>query len=167
MQTYAKFRPTGCDVAGLGLDEQQDWLMVPVGTNRDADILTRSNWEVVKKDLFAQPDSDNADGCADVQIHRFGHWACGWFEIMIVRPGTKAAECAEQWEAALSDYPVASDEHYSNMQFEETEEYWSRCNLRDRKQDCERARVSVFEAYRPWGKLSERLETYLLEHIDQ
>src|SRR5688572_9599267 len=98
MQTYSKFRPSGFDCAGLGCDDQQDWFVAPVATNRDAGCLQRSNWEVVTEDI-------RKAGDGDCEIHRFGHWANGWFELMLIRPGSEAAKVAELWENALSEYP--------------------------------------------------------------
>lgn len=150
MISYSKFRPTGFDCAGLGCEDQQDWLVAPVAQNRDSDCLTRSNWEVVTADIEkAGPD--------DCQIHRFGHWANGWFEIMLVRPDSPAAKCAEEWEAALSDYPVASDDHFSDLEYTETLAYWERLSLESRKRECEAAKVSKLEAYRPLSRVSDRL----------
>lgn len=139
MKTYSEFRPTGFDCKGLGLEDRQDWLVVPVGTNRDADILTRSNWEVVTKDIMAtHEDEDSAE------IHRFGHWGPGWFEICLVRPGSNAAKCAEEWESALDDYPVASDAHFSELAHNEANEAWQFERTRDRIEYIRRNR-SEFE----------------------
>lgn len=146
MRRYADWAPTGCDTRGLALPERQDWLVAPVGTNRDADRLTRSNWAVVTVDLEAQPATREDE--PDVEIHRFGHWACGWFEVALVRPDSPAARCAEEWESALADYPVASDDHHSALEYEETAEAWARMSLRERRSECERARVSKLCAYR-------------------
>lgn len=118
---YRNFSPTSFDHHGLGLPDRQDWIVAPVGTNRDADALTRSNWEVVISDI------ESHDSGEDVEIHRFGHWGCGWFEIALIRPNTPASECAAKWESSLSDYPVADDSHFSEIQHEEAQEVWKTC----------------------------------------
>lgn len=119
MQRYSEFRPTVVDRAGLGLEDRQDWLVAPVSQTRDSEYLEVSNFRVVLKDL------EEKDGGEDVEVHRFGHWGPGWFEIILVRPGTEAAKCAEEWEAALSDYPVACDEDLSELEYEYAQEYWA------------------------------------------
>ena len=111
MKTYSEFRPTGFDPKGLALEDRQDWLVAPCGHNRDSTLLDESNWAT---QLKALPEGD------DAEIHCFGHWACGWFEILIVRPGSAAAKEAEELEGALSNYPVLSDEDYSEREFEAT-----------------------------------------------
>lgn len=146
MITYAQFCPSGCDARGLGLPNRQEWLVVPVGTNRDADALQRSNWAVVTADLEKQPATSYDD--PDVEIHRFGHWACGWFEVALVRPGSPAAEAAERWECALSDYQVADENHFSDLEHTETMTYWGQMRLDERRAECERAGVSKLVAYR-------------------
>jgi hypothetical protein len=59
------------------------------------------------------------------EIHRFGHWACGWFEVILVKPGTKVALLAEDFEARLQDYPILSDEHFSEVERADAEETWA------------------------------------------
>jgi hypothetical protein len=132
MRTYSEFRPTSHDSAGLGLDDRQSWLVAPCGTNRDAGAWTRSNWET---QLASLGDSD------DVEVHRFGHWGPGWFEIAIVRPGSDAAKEAERIESALEDYPVLDDEHFSQTEREEADEVWSKCYTTE-------ARLAYIERHR-------------------
>jgi hypothetical protein len=122
LETYANFSPTPMDTKGLGLSDKQDWLVAPVMLNRDSGVLDRSNWEVVTKDIQkTDPEGET------LEIHRFGHWACGWFEILIAAPNSLAAKCAEDWDAALSDYPIASDDHYSQAEYEEAQAVWKDC----------------------------------------
>ena len=95
MIKYNKFRPSQFDPAGIGLEDRQDWLVVQVYQNRDSDCLERSNFEVVKKDL--EKCNDVTKDELDFEVHRFDHWGPGWFEIMIVRPGSQAEKEAEEW----------------------------------------------------------------------
>ncbi len=127
MQTYSEFQPTGFDRKGLGVEDHQDWMVAPVATSRDAGCLQRSNWEVVTSEL-AKVDPEGLDH----EVHRFGHWANGWFEICLVRPGSACDGICEGWESALADYPVADDDHFSNLETEEAGEAWSNMRLGDR-----------------------------------
>ena len=113
MQRYGDFQPTGHDPRGLGLQDQQDWLVLPTGRTRDSEEREVSNFETAMKIL--SPDDEDGD---DVETHRFGHWGPGWFEIIIVRPGTAAAERAEDIEAALDSYPILDDEDCSRREWE-------------------------------------------------
>jgi hypothetical protein len=115
MKTYAEFQPTGFDCRGLALDERQAWL-VSIGRNRDSGALDRSNFECALKSMGGESD--------DVEVHRFGHWACGWFEIILVRPDSAASKEAEEIEGALANYPVLNDAHYSELESEEANETW-------------------------------------------
>jgi hypothetical protein len=110
METYETFRPTGLDPAGLGLRSQQDWLVVPTGRNRDSDLLTLSNFDAALKMMGGEDD--------DCEVHRFGHWANGWFEIIIVKPDTKAATTAGEIEEALENYPVLDEDDWSLREYE-------------------------------------------------
>jgi hypothetical protein len=148
LQRYRDWRPTGFDTAGLGLADRQDWLVGPVSRNRGseggtdyASILTESNFGVVLADLRTY-DTDGED--STIEVHRFGHWACGWFDIILVRPGTQAAEKAEEWAAFLSEvHPVASDEDLSERETEAQDRAWETASLRDRM-------VCLHRAGLPW-----------------
>ena len=117
MQTYSDYAPTGFDTHGMGLPDRQGWLVF-IGQNRDSDALARSNFTVATETLEGMdPDGE------DHEVHSFGHWACGWIEIIIVRPDSKSASEAEGMEAALADYPVLDDEHYSALEYDEHYEW--------------------------------------------
>ncbi len=113
MQRYSKFRPTSFDRSGLGCRDEQEWFVAPCSRNRDSGTLTESNWQVQLRELEAiDPDGN------DHQVHSFGHWACGWFELVLVRPDSKCFELAEGLEGALSDYPILCEMHWSELELE-------------------------------------------------
>ena len=122
MQTYSEYSPTGFDAKGLALPDKQDWLVV-IGRNRDSDCLANSNFDCALKSLGGESD--------DCKIHSFNHWACGWLEIVIVRPDTACARIAEEIENSLSDYPVLDDEDYSQREWTMASDYW--CGMRPRE----------------------------------
>ena len=106
---------------------REHYYLAPVSTSRDADTLTRSNWEVVTNDILKVAKHD------DTEICRFGHWGCGWYEqLLIHKSDTEALKVAEEWCCFLSDYPVASDEHHSELQWTEATEYWQRMDVKER-----------------------------------
>lgn len=109
---YQNWSPTGFDPKGLNCDDQQDWLVAPVSINRDSGPLEKSNWEYVIADL----ERDHAD--TDWEINRFGHWACGWFEIILLRPGTSAADYASEIADDLQDYCVLDESDFCEKEHE-------------------------------------------------
>ena len=174
MIPYREFAPTDFDQAGLnahdmGTDEDPDrseWLVAQVSRTRDSGPLSESNFDAFLSIVGGESD--------DVEVHRFGHWGPGWFEIILVRPGTKAAAEAERAEASLADYPVLDEMDYSAREREEEEEAWRWMGLRERvrlireaRARCERwgcvSPPSIFAARRdeipadPTGHISERL----------
>lgn len=122
MKRYGDWAPTRFDSRGLALPDQQDWIVHPCGTNRDADALTRSNFHIACRDLeMLDPEGE------DHEVHRFGHWACGWLEIIIVRPDTRCAEDAKETESALNNYAVLDDEDFCLEEESEANEAWKNC----------------------------------------
>ena len=106
---YAEYAPTPYDHRGLGLDDRQDWLVAPCSVTRDSDTLDRANWEAQEQILV--------DVGATYETHSFGHWACGWFELILVAPEYEAV--VESLRDALANYPVLDDEILSRMESEE------------------------------------------------
>lgn len=122
MQTYSQFRPTGFDCRGLGLPDQQDWLVLPISQTRDSGPLEQSNFAIALKELGGESET--------VEIHRFGHWGPGWFEILLIDPkNAKAVKIAEEIESSLESYPVLDENDYSHREYEEFQvswEFWGR-----------------------------------------
>ena len=86
---------------------------------RDSDILTESNWACALEQLGGESES--------VQIHRFGHWACGWWEAIAVAEGSPEFNIAEEIESRLSDYPVLNESHFCDAESLEADRVWREC----------------------------------------
>lgn len=117
MQKYAEWSPTGFDPAGLNCEDQQDWLVLPVSITRDSGAREKANWEAAQN-MLPGPDGGAWDIC------RFGHWACGWFEVILLRPGSDAIAIGTEIEEGLEDYPVLDDELLSQYETADADESW-------------------------------------------
>lgn len=94
-----------------------------ISVHRDSDILDQSNWEVIKDDMISRYGHGDDP---DVFVHRSMHWAHGWSEELAVRvydkryPTVKIISDAfvaiMAWTEKLEDYPVADEQHYSEME---------------------------------------------------
>ena len=115
MQRYRDYAPTEFDARGLALEDQGDWYVV-TGRNRDSDILTESNFDAALACLGGESD--------DVEVHRFGHWACGWLEIILVRPDTEAEATARALRARLENYPMLDESDFCEREYAEYNEAW-------------------------------------------
>lgn len=115
MRTYAEYAPTSMDTRGLALPDRQDWLVGPCGRTRDSGNVETANW---RAQIARLGESD------DVEIHRFGHWACGWLELVLVRPGSPAAMSAAEIEAGLADHPIVDEETLSDTETEARNDAW-------------------------------------------
>lgn len=116
MQRYRDFAPTSFDPKGSflhGQDEEHpdrgDWFVVPVSRNRDSEILEESNFDAALKILGGES--------ATVEVHRFGHWGPGWFEIILVHPDRE--KDVQEIQDGLEDYPVLDEDGYSEREHEE------------------------------------------------
>lgn len=114
----AKWSPNGgLDSAAnyLGPD-LSDWLSGP-SQSRDSDILAQSNFACALDQLGGEVEGQ-------VEVHRFGHWACGWFETILVNAANDTA-CAELLKIhdALENYPVLNDSDFSDREYEYNSDY--------------------------------------------
>lgn len=114
MQTYSEFRPTGHDSHINFDDDRESWFVVPVGRNRDSEVLPRANFQAALDMLGGESEQ--------VEIHRFGHWGNGWFELLLIHPSLE--EKGDEIEAALANYPVLNSSLYSEMEEEERQQDW-------------------------------------------
>ena len=119
LSPYRDWSPPSFDVRGLSLPGMQDWLVCPCIQTRDSKLLTRSNFEAQADALAVVAEADN-----DMEFHTFGHWGPGWIEIVLVRPGSKAAEVAGGLAAALSAYPILDEAKHSSMEWDEINDFW-------------------------------------------
>ena len=141
MERYADWSPTMFDTPGLALPDRQDWLVVPVSQNRDSDPADQSNFATALKMLGGESDS--------VEVHRFGHWGPGWFEIILVKPDTSAADEAVKIEARLESYPLLDEDDASAREWGAANDTWANCySLRERIRICADREISIFAARR-------------------
>lgn len=130
-------------------DDWGNWLVCPAVTNRDADTLTRSNWESMVKALEeAEP-----EGADDWRTIEESHWACGWVRLAVVRPGSKCAEVAQEIADGLEDYPIVDEDHFGRLEWDEYTEAWEdwgwkdfAARLRDEFELPERVTMRLFDA---------------------
>lgn len=119
---YKDWSPTPVDPRGLGADrlDRADWGVCPVMITRDtpAHSIDASNWRALQ--LLLVDATGQEDGEKDWETHRFGHWGPGWFEILLVRPETRAWEAAEEVCGRLEDYAVLDEEGFAQGETEAT-----------------------------------------------
>lgn len=166
MPKYKEWSPTGFDHKGLHVrgddeDEYQEWLVSPFSVTRDTPIgsFERSNFESAKRIMEESGFPEDEDW----QVFAFGHWACGWFQIIMVRPETDAAHLMQELLESILDYPLLDDEDYSERQMEEAQETWDFYSMKDRMELCVECGLSMFAARREEfpcddnGRIMERL----------
>lgn len=114
MKTYAEHRPTAFD-GHLPLDDREDWLVLPLSRTRDSGPFDEANFEAALEILGGES--------ATVEVHRFGHWGPGWYEIILVHPDR--LEDAEGIEAMLEQYPILDEDKLSGLESEEETACWN------------------------------------------
>lgn len=119
-----------------------DYMMC--GQSRDSDALERSNYKRIFEDLvkkaieLGQADDTQTDHDEDpkqyVYDFRANHWAVGWVDQVIVKasaPEDLIRYCEEIYEA-IENYPVYDEEHFSELEYTESSDYWAGMSVRDR-----------------------------------
>ncbi len=116
MRQYKDFQPTGFDPKGLGLEDRQSWFVMPVSQTRDSEVLDKANFKAVLDDLKENHNEDL------FEVHRFGHWANGYFELILVHPSLE--DYGNEVEGCLENYPVYNDSLFSEMEEEQNQKDW-------------------------------------------
>jgi hypothetical protein len=110
---------------------QWDSYYVVLGQHRDSGSIDRSNYAVILADLETL-DREHG-GERTVFDTRASHWAVGWVETILVHESNiPALERADEWCERLADYPLADEDHHSELVYNEAAEIWERASLRDR-----------------------------------
>lgn len=102
-------------------EDRNNWFLAPVGRNRDSGPFDESNFESALEILGGESDT--------VEVHRFGHWACGFYEIILVHPSREKE--VEDLESSLESYPVLDDKDLSRREYEAMQEDWDSWAVRD------------------------------------
>lgn len=115
-----------------------------LGQNRDSDALTRSNFTVALKALGGESDT--------VKVICESHWAVGHIEWIAIHESDHAAlEKADGMTAALSEYPILCEDHFSELEYSEACDMWENViSLSERVDLCRKAGVSIFAARRDY-----------------
>lgn len=115
-----------------------DWFVF-LGQHRDSDALTRSNFECGLARLGGESET--------VRVIRERHWAVGWIEwIGVHKSAADKLDAAETILKQIDAYPVLDDEHFSELEWTEAEQFWASLSIRERVDLCREARVSIFAA---------------------
>lgn len=118
MQTLRDLRRNAIAVAReTGWHRPTGYGLGPVGQHRDSDILERSNFAVILADLQAVDDR--------VTVVRWGHWAVGWVEELLVPLTLPVASRVAEWRKQLAGYPIADEDDYSEREREAIGGAWS------------------------------------------
>jgi hypothetical protein len=123
--------------------ELDGFFMGPCSLNRDSGILQTVNFGIAAELIMKSSNHE------ETAVHRFGHWACGWYEILLIHPDDiEALKVAASLASSLADYPSLDDEAFSEAEFEAASVAWEGMRISDRIEACSRYRVSIFAARR-------------------
>jgi hypothetical protein len=128
-------------------------LYVVMTRNRESSFLTEHNWNEALDLLGGESDS--------VVIHRFGHWACGWWEALCVTESNKQA--GQAIVDQLDCYPILNEDQFSEKEYEKSQEYWAELTIKERVELCQQADVCIFAARHNWIPQDDD-SGYIFEH---
>lgn len=151
---YAEYQPSAFDRKGANLPDRQDWYVVRVSQTRDSGLLDTHNFREAL--AFLGGESEN------VEVHRFGHWGPGWYEIILVSPDWEAY--AEYVGRKLDKYPIWDELRYGDEEYRAVYDYWDSLPTWERVDYCKAARVSIFAACKG-HQLPDELYSQLEESI--
>lgn len=119
--------PSGLDSYAnyAGETPSKEWLVV-VTRSRDSDALTEANWQAALELLGGEGEH--------VAIHRFGHWACGWWEALCVAKDSDKEAIGLDIEKQIEAHPVLDEELYSELEMKEADRHWECLDTSERVQ---------------------------------
>ena len=158
MQTLTQHKPTPFDHSAASFfdygDPRRDWLVLPVSITRDTGAFQKSNFIAALKHMGGESET--------VEVHRFGHWGPGWYEIIIADP-SRAPE-VEALYKALEDYPLLDEDDYSDRSYSQQCETWSACYSSDFRKE---VIAAMPEDLQEWIENTPEEFWFEIEHIAQ
>lgn len=112
-------------------EDSDDWTIVYTH-NRDSDIVTRCNAEIIEQEMTPYTEADEPDCYAE----RHNHWAVGWvdgYSIRVYKNG-QITEAFKKWcelQQRIEDYPLLDESKYSEMEWNEYLEAWELWGRKD------------------------------------
>lgn len=106
----------------IGADLREHFTVL--SRTRDSGELEESNFAYALRELGGETgeEDDGTHEGSGVYVARFNHWACGWYETIMIDPAApeaeKAIRTAEEILARLEDYPVLDEDDLSTREFE-------------------------------------------------
>lgn len=126
MEKLGGVRPSPFDEPVASVTEEpefNEWLVL-LGQSRDSDTVTRANFKVACAEFGIEAEGIQRLGNGAALL-RFGHWAVGWYEVLVINPNDeKALAKATDIEAGLADYPVLDDDALSEIEWDEMWDAW-------------------------------------------
>jgi len=123
--------------------ELDGFYIAPCSQSRDSDTLTRVNFQVCQDSIL------RASQHEDTEVHRFGHWAFGWYELLLIHPDdTEALKVACELSASLEQYGCLDDEVWGAAELEAASEFWEGLSVSSRIDVLNRYNLSIFAARR-------------------
>ena len=112
-----------------------DYYRSGCGRSRDSDTLERANFDAMlkaiggeKTDPAQEDPNDPGSALCLVRIVRESHWAVGWVEwIAIHESATEQLKIADEIARSLEDYPVVSEQLFSEYENDAANETWRNC----------------------------------------
>jgi hypothetical protein len=95
----------------------EDYYSAGVGQSRDSDVLERSNFACMLRALGGETYT--------VRVVSESHWAVGWVEWIAIHKADNAAlTIANDMVERLNEYPILDEDHYSELEWNESADYW-------------------------------------------
>lgn len=126
---------------------------VVLGQHRDSDRVTRSNFAVAKAELEAiedkYPEWNKADDEGRMLVNPYeGHWAVGHVEWLGIHKDSpeELIEAADNILDRIENYPILDESHYSDLEWNEANDYWESESVSSRIQWLKNAGIPCFAA---------------------
>ena len=133
----------------IGEDYSNYYILL--GTNRDADCITRANFQAAitlfednKIKVYNAEDTNKKNVVLNA---RFNHWAVGWIELILIpEKNKKAVNLGIEIEEKLANYPILDEMLFSEIEYNEVSEYWFNMSIDERIYYCKQSNISIFNA---------------------
>lgn len=136
----------------------KNWYQSRCTRSRDSDPLDESNFITALEKLGGES--------VYVQVHRYRHFATGWYEIILVdNTHEKSVEKLRQMEEDMDKYPVLDEHHHSELEYAEMLTAWAAITQEEREDLCKKHALDEDDSTEMAQNIEEIPDGIYAEHL--
>jgi hypothetical protein len=126
MKLWTRADPACGTMDNYAGEDMRNYYVFPLSRTRDSGLLTNHNFNYCW-------DKISHKARAGTGVYLFNHWACGWYEIILInKNNSMAILLAEDLISEYENYPIFNEDEYNDKEYQYVIDQWENATLSNR-----------------------------------